>query len=104
MLLAVGGWWLSSRPPRVPVTDAGHQILVTAYTHYRRGGMADMAEHGVALRGADAIADPELRARCSALEAAHSGGWSWDPAAALPQEVLTPSGRHGTGYNPMIQG
>lgn len=96
VLLAVAGWWLSSRPPRVPVTDAGHQILVATYTHYRRGGMADMAGHGVALRGADAIADPDLRARCGALEAARAGGWSWDPAT-LPQQVLTPPSYR---YNP----
>ena len=103
VLLAVCGWWLSGRPPRAPVTDAGHQILVATYTHYRRGGIDDMAGHGVALLGADAIADPELREQCSALEAARSGGWSWSPAA-LPQEVLTPTGRHNTGYNPMIHG
>ena len=92
VLLAVGGWSLSSRLPRVPVTDAGHQVLVATYTHYRRGGMADMAGHGVALRGADAIADPELRAQFGALEAARSGGWTWDPVA-LRQEVLTPGAR-----------
>jgi len=95
VLLAVGGWWLSSRPPRVPVTDAGHQVLVATYTHYRRGGMADMAGHGVALRGADAIADPELRARLGALEAARSGGWNWDPVASS-QDVLTPGARIST--------
>jgi uncharacterized protein (TIGR04222 family) len=103
VLVAVAGWWLASRPPGVPVTDAGHEILVATYTHYRRGGIADMAGHGVALLGAGAIADPELRARCGALEAARSGGWSWDPVA-LPQEVLTPTGRHNTGYNPTIHG
>jgi uncharacterized protein (TIGR04222 family) len=97
VLLAVGGWWLSRRP-RVPVTDAGHQILVATYTHYRRGGTPDMAGHGVALRGAGAIADPDLHARLGALEAARSAGWTWDPAT-LPQEVLTPS-----GHNPVIYG
>jgi uncharacterized protein (TIGR04222 family) len=84
VLLALGGWWLSSRLPRVPVTDAGHEILVEAYTHYRRGDVVDMAGHGAALRGADAIADPHLRERLTALEATRSGGWTWDPVT-LPQ-------------------
>jgi hypothetical protein len=62
-----GGWWLSGRHPRVPVTDAGRDVLTGMYTHYRRGGMPDMASHGVALRGAAAVSGPELREQGFAL-------------------------------------
>jgi uncharacterized protein (TIGR04222 family) len=90
VLLAAGGWWLASRRPPVPVTDAGREVLVETYTHYRRGGMADMAGHGVALRGSDAVEDAVLRERLGELEAAQAGGWTWDPSM-LPEQVLTPA-------------
>ncbi len=38
-----GGWWLSGRHPRVPLTDAGRDVVTGIYTHYRRGGIPDMA-------------------------------------------------------------
>jgi uncharacterized protein (TIGR04222 family) len=95
LVVAAGGVLLARRSPRVPVTDAGREVLVTAYTHYKRGGMPDMAGHGVALRGAAAIGDPDLRERLGELEAAQTAGWTWDPATS-PLSVLTP----GVGYNP----
>jgi uncharacterized protein (TIGR04222 family) len=81
-----GLWWRSGRPPRVPVTDAGRDVLTGMYTHYRRGGMPDMAGHGVALRGADAVSDPELRDQLGALEAAGAHG-AWRPVVR-PDETI----------------
>jgi hypothetical protein len=99
-----GGWWLSGRHPRIPVTDAGHDVLTGMYTHYRRGGMPDMAGHGVALRGAAAVRDPELRDQLGALEAAGTRGWAWRPAERPDETVAetTPparSSRFPTGYS-----
>jgi uncharacterized protein (TIGR04222 family) len=91
VVLAVGGWWLAGRRPRVPVTDAGQQVLVMSYVHCRRGDLADVTGHRVALLGADAIAAPDLRERLGELEAARSVGWTWDPAV-VPQHVITPGG------------
>ncbi|MGH3203058.1 MAG: TIGR04222 domain-containing membrane protein [Streptosporangiaceae bacterium] len=82
-----GGWWLSGRHPRIPVTDAGHDVLTSMYTHYRRGGMPDMAGHGVALRGADAVGDLQLREQLGALETAGTRGWVWRPAERPDQTV-----------------
>jgi uncharacterized protein (TIGR04222 family) len=99
-----GGWWLSGRHPRVPVTDAGRDVLTGIYTHYRRGGIPDMAGHGVALRGAEAVSDPGLREQLGALEAAGTRGWAWRPAER-PDETIaetTPpvrSSRFPTGYS-----
>jgi len=100
----VGGWWLSGRHPRVPVTDAGDEVLTGMYTHYRRGGMPDMAGHSVALRGAAAVSDPELREQLGVLEAAGTRGWAWRPAEQ-PDETIaetTPparSSRFPRGYS-----
>lgn len=99
VLLAVAGWWLTSRLPDVPFTDAGREVLVETYTHYRRGGMPDMAGHGVALRGSDAVTAAVLRERLAELEEAQVGGWTWDPAV-LPEQVETPS----AGRNPRLTG
>jgi uncharacterized protein (TIGR04222 family) len=82
-----GGWWLSGRHPRIPVTDAGHEVLTGMYTHYRRGGMPDMAGHAVALRGAAAVSDPELREQLGALEAAGTRGWAWQPTVRLDETI-----------------
>jgi uncharacterized protein (TIGR04222 family) len=103
VLLAVGGWLLSSRPPRVPVTDAGHEILIEMYRRYRRGDVPDMTGSGVALRGSEAVVDSHLRARLSTLEAAQVGGWTWDPAA-VPQQILTPGGYDSGGIDSGIGG
>jgi len=98
-----GGWRLSGRHPRIPVTDAGHEVLTGMYTHYRRGGMPDMAGHAVALRGAAAVSDPELREQLDALEAAGTRGWAWRPAERPDETVAetTPpvaSSRFPRGY------
>jgi uncharacterized protein (TIGR04222 family) len=81
-----GLWWRSGRPPRIPVTDAGRDVLTGMYTHYRRGGMPDMAGHSVALRGADAVSDPELRKQLGALETAAARG-AWRPVVR-PDETI----------------
>jgi uncharacterized protein (TIGR04222 family) len=99
-----GGWSLAGRHPRVPVTDAGRDVLTGTYTHYRRGGIPDMAGHGVALRGADAVSDPELREQLAALETAGTRGWAWRPAER-PDETIAEttsqirSSRFPTGYS-----
>jgi hypothetical protein len=99
-----GGWWLSGRHPRVPVTDAGRDVLTGMYTHYRRGGMPDMAGHGVALRGADAVSGPELREQLGALEATGARGWAWRPVVRPDETVAEttppiPSSRFPRGYS-----
>jgi hypothetical protein len=60
------------------------------YTHYRRGGMPDMAGHGVALRGADAVSDPELREQLGALEGARTRG-VWRPVVRPDETVAETS-------------
>ena len=47
---APGGaaWLVAGARPRPPITTAGRKILVSAFTHYRRGGVPDMAGHATA--------------------------------------------------------
>jgi hypothetical protein len=62
-----------------------------------------MAGHAVALRGAAAVRDPELREQLGALEAAGTRGWAWRPAERPDETVAetTPpvaSSRFPRGY------
>jgi hypothetical protein len=91
VLLAVGGWW-GGRPWGLGLlcVERGRALTDRA----RGPGMPDMAGHGVALRGADAVGDAVLREQLTELEEAQVGGWTWDPAT-LPQQILTPGSSRG---------
>jgi uncharacterized protein (TIGR04222 family) len=87
---AVGGWRASTRHG-VPLTDAGRTVLISALTHYRRGGMPDMSGHAAALLGAAAFVELHLRDRLRALEQATPASWSWKPTEKLDDTSDAPS-------------
>jgi hypothetical protein len=86
----VGGWRASTRHG-VPLTDAGRTVLISALTHYRRGGMPDMSGHATALLGAAAFVELHLRDRLRALEQATPASWSWRPTEKLDDTSDAPS-------------
>jgi uncharacterized protein (TIGR04222 family) len=81
--------------PRMPVTSAGHTVLVHTFTRYRRGGIPDMAGHATALLGPASIADSVLRDKLTALP----DSWTWKPVM-LPDDTIPTTGRFGGGMRP----